>query len=639
MTIQRLFSRQLDQSTRPDGTVDIDRLAGLVIAQYTAAERDRRRTDRSIGLMIEELDEFSRGLERAVAERTAALRAREAELEAQNLRFDAAINNMSQALLMFDESARLVICNNRYLEMYNLPPGVLLPGRGLLDIIEYQVEHASLVGRPEQLAEHVLAAAARRKSTAWLNELPDGRTISVRLHPIADGGWVTTHEDISDRRDAERRIAHMVRHDPLTDLPNRLLLRERLVEAVAGITSRQKIAVLYLDVDQFKAVNDMLGHVAGDDVLKALAARLAACMDQRATLARVGGDEFAIVRTMPSDAGADISAFAMRVAEAVRIPFEMHGRTTSVDVSFGISIGPDDATDASDLVKNAELALQRAKAEGRGLIRYFEPEMDARMKQRRALEAALRAALSSNQFRLHYQPAMSLASGEVTTCEALIRWRGPDGKDVEPAEFIPIAEEIGMIVPLGEWVVRQACADALRWHGNLRVAINLSPLQLLNPRLVPVIVNSLAASGLPAGRLEIEITESVLMQNTETTVSALHQLRDLGIRIAMDDFGTGYSSLSNLRLFPFDKIKIDRSFVSGLPEDENSAAIVRAVAALANSLNMSTTAEGVETAEQAELCRRLGCSEIQGFYFSHPCTADHVSDFLSERVLRLARSA
>jgi len=637
--MHRLFARQLKQSRRPDGTIDTARLGELVIEQYSAAERDRRRTDRSIGLMIEELDEFSRGLERAVAERTVALRARETELEAQNLRFDAAINNMSQALLMFDESARLVICNNRYLEMYNLPPGVLLPGRGLLDVIEYQIEHGTLVGRPKQLAENVLAAAARRKSTAWLNELPDGRTISVRLHPIADGGWVTTHEDITDRRDAERRIAHMVRHDPLTDLPNRLLLRERLVEAVAGITSRQKVAVLYLDVDQFKAANDLLGHVAGDDLLKALAARLAACMDQRSTLARIGGDEFAIVRTMPSDAGADISAFAKRLAEAVRIPFEMQGRAITLEVSFGISIGPDDAGDPDDLVKNAELALQRAKAEGHGLIRYFEPEMDARMKQRRSMEAALRVALAGNQFRLHYQPAMSLDSGEVTTCEALIRWRGPGGKDVGPAEFIPIAEEMGLIVPLGEWVIRQACADAARWPGSVRVAINLSPLQLLNPRLVPVIVNSLAASGLPATRMEIEITESVLMQNTETTLSALHQLRDLGIRISMDDFGTGYSSLSNLRLFPFDKIKIDRTFVSGLPEDDNSAAIVRAVAALANSLNMSTTAEGVETAEQAERCQRLGCTEIQGFYFSHPCTAEHVAHFLSERMLRLARSA
>ncbi len=637
--MHRLFDRQIEKSRRPDGSVDLDRLGELVVAQYDADDRDRRRTDRSIGLMIEELDENSRGLERAVAERTAVLRVREAELEAQNLRFDAAINNMSQALLMFDEAARLVICNNRYLEMYNLPPGVLVPGRGLLDIVEYQVEHGTLVGRPEQLAEHVLAAAARRKSTAWLNELPDGRTISVRLHPIADGGWVTTHEDISDRRDAERRIAHMVRHDPLTDLPNRLLLRERLVEAVAGITHRQKVAVLYLDVDQFKAVNDMLGHVAGDDVLKALAARLAACMDQRSLLARVGGDEFAVVRTMPSDAVADIAAFAKRIVEAVRIPFELHGRATALEVSLGVSIGPDDAVDASDLVKNAELALQRAKADGRGLIRYFEPEMDARMKQRRAIEAALRAALASRQFRLHYQPVMNLLTEQVSTCEALIRWRSPDGREVGPAEFIPIAEEMGLIVTLGEWVIRQACADAVRWPSGVRVAINLSPLQLLNPRLVPIVVNSLASTGLPAERLEIEITETVLMQNTEMTLNTLHQLHDLGIRISMDDFGTGYSSLSNLRLFPFDKIKIDRSFVSGLPGDENSAAIVRAVAALANSLNMSTTAEGVETAEQAEICQRLGCTEIQGFYISHPCTAEHVANFLSERMLRLARSA
>ena len=637
--MHRLFARQLEKARRSDGSVDLDGLGALVGAQYEASERDGRRTDRSIGLMVEELDGLNRGLERLVAERTTALRGRETELEAQNMRFDAAINHMSQALLMFDEHARLVICNDRYLQMYNVPPGVLVPGLPLAEIIEYQLAHNTLVGRADRLIENVLAASARRKSTSWLNELPDGRTISVRLHPVADGGWVTTHEDISDRRDAERRIAHMVRHDPVTDLPNRLMLTERLAAAVQDMREGERVAVLYLDVDQFKAINDTLGNVAGDDVLKALSARLAACCDRDGIVARVGGDEFAIVRRAPADGGADVAAFATRVAEAVRIPFEMVGRAAALEASIGIAIAPDDGADAGALIKNAELALQRAKAEGRGLVRFFESEMDARMTARRALEAALRRAVANEEFVLHYQPVVNLTSGRISGCEALIRWQHPEQGEIGPTEFIPVAEAIGLIVPLGEWVIRQACTDAARWPQGIGVAVNLSPLQLASPRLVPVIVKALATSGLAPARLEVEITESVLMQNTETTLNALHQLHELGVRISMDDFGTGYSSLSNLRLFPFDKIKIDRSFVSGLPADEGSAAIVRAVAALANSLNMTTTAEGVETAAQRDRCRRLGCTEMQGFHFSRARPAEEIARILGARDVPTALSA
>ena len=637
--MHRLFQRQLEKARHADGSVDLHRLSALVVAQYDAAQRDRRRTDRSIGLMVEELDDLNRSLERIVAERTAALRAREGELESQNLRFDAAINHMSQALLMFDEQARLVICNDRYLEMYNLPPGVLVPGRSLAEIIEYQLARNTLVGSAERLIENVLAAAARRKSTSWLNELPDGRTISVRLHPISDGGWVTTHEEISDRRDAERRIAHMVRHDPLTDLPNRLMLTERLADAVQEIRAHERIAVLYLDVDQFKTVNDTLGNVIGDDVLKALSARLAACCDRDGTVARVGGDEFVIVRRALADGGEDVAAFATRIAEAVRLPFELVGRSAAVEASIGIAIAPEDGGDAGTLIKNSELALQRAKAEGRGLVRFFEPEMDARMNARRSLETALRQALANNEFVLHYQPVVNLTTGRISGCEALIRWHHPERGEIGPAEFIPVAEAISIIVPLGEWVIRQACADAANWPQGIGIAVNLSPLQLASPRLVHVIVSALAASGVAPARFEVEITESVLMQNTATTLNALHRLHELGIRVSMDDFGTGYSSLSNLRLFPFDKIKIDRSFVSGLPTDKGSAAIVRAVAALANSLNMTTTAEGVETAAQRDRCRRLGCTEMQGFLFSAARSAEEIALILGAKDMPAALSA
>jgi diguanylate cyclase (GGDEF)-like protein len=637
--LNRLFARQIERAKDANGALDVDRLAALVVEAYETADRDRRRTDRSIGLMIEELDALNLNLEQQVADRTAALRAREAELSAQNLRFDAAINNMSQALLMFDEKARLVIHNNRYLEMYDLRPSEVRPGLSLLELIELQVKGRTLVGDPVELAENVLAAAARRRATSWLNELPDGRTISVRLHPIADGGWVTTHEDISDRRDAERRIAHMVRHDTLTDLPNRVLLRERLSEALAESAPKRHVAVLYLDVDQFKAVNDDFGHTAGDDLLKALAARLTACVDEEATVARIGGDEFAIVRTNVSTGGSEAAALAARICEATRLPFQLQSKDVTIETSIGISVSANAAADPGELIKNAELALQRSKAEGHGLVRFFEPEMDERMKARRSLEAAIRNALSTGEFRLHYQPVVNLADGRITGCEALIRWHHPERGEVSPADFVPIAEEMGLIVPLGEWVLRQACSDARNWPHDVRVAVNLSPIQLLNPRLVPVVLNALAAAGLPASRLEIEITETALMQNTETTLSALHRLHNLGIRISMDDFGTGYSSLSNLRSFPFDKIKIDRSFIIGLPDREDSVAIVRAVASLATSLNMITTAEGVETAAQMERVRKLGCTEMQGFFFSRARPAEFITRLLSAEAVRPALSA
>jgi diguanylate cyclase (GGDEF)-like protein len=546
---------------------------------------------------------------------------------------------MSQALLMFDESARLVICNNRYLEMYDLSADQVRPGRSLLELLEMQVRNRTLVGEAEKLAENVLTATARRRSTNWINELPDGRTISVRLHPIADGGWVTTHEDISDRRDAERRIAHMVRHDTLTDLPNRVLLRERLAEALDAASPVQRTAVLYLDVDRFKAVNDDIGFAAGDEVLKALGIRLCACVGERSTVARVGGDEFAIVRTGISVGGSEAAALAARIGEAVRLPFHIEGRDVLVEASIGISIAPDDAAEPGEIIKNAELALQRAKVEGRGLARFFEQEMDERMKTRRATETAIRHALATGEFSLYYQPVVSLADGRITGCEALIRWHHPERGEISPAEFIPIAEEMGLIVPLGEWVIRQACADARNWPDDVRVAVNLSPIQLLNPRLVPVVLNALAAGGIAASRLEIEITETALMQNTETTLSALHRLHALGMRISMDDFGTGYSSLSNLRSFPFDKIKIDRSFISGLPDREDSVAIVRAVASLASSLGMVTTAEGVETAAQMDRVRKLGVTEMQGFYFSRARPADFITRLLASDTIRPALSA
>ncbi len=637
--MHRLFARQLAKARQPDGTVDLDRLSELVVEAYEAAVRDRRRTDRSIGLMIDEIDQMNARLELIAAERSVKLRVREHELEAQNLRFDAAINNMSQGLLMFDANNRLVICNRTYREMYNLDEDDVRPGRSLFEVVAIQVANHTLVGDPSELSENVLAAVSGKRSANWINTLPDGRTISVRLHSIADGGWVTTHDDVTERREAERRIAHMARHDALTDLPNRTAVHEHLTSRIAECKPGEHLAVLFLDIDQFKGINDTLGHAIGDDLLKAVSQRLRNAIAGKDTLARVGGDEFAIVETNLKRGAAEAAVLAARLCETVRVPFRLQEQDATVDVTIGIAIYPDDGREAGELLKNADIALDRAKATSRGAFRFFEPEMDARMKARRSLEASLRNALSAGEFSVLYQPAVDLADGRITTCEALVRWIPPDRPEIGPAEFIPVIEEMGLIGGLGEWVLRQACADARNWPHEVRVAVNLSPTQLTNPRFVPTVVNALASAGLPASRLEVEITESVLMQNTEANLSALHHLHALGVHIAMDDFGTGYSSLSALRSFPFDKIKIDGSFVAGLPGGEDAIAIVRAVSSLARSLNMTTTAEGVETSAQMDQVRRLGCTEMQGFYFSRPRPAEHIDRLLGLEPMRQVKSA
>jgi diguanylate cyclase (GGDEF)-like protein len=635
--VNSLFARQLAKAAKPCGSIDIELLGQLVSGAYDQAHHDRRRTDRSIALMIEELDRLNRGLERLVEERTAALRQREEELQAQNLRFDAALNNMSQALLMFDSSARLVISNNRYQDMYGLSAATVKPGCSLRELLLHRRDNGTFAHDPDSYIENLMAVIAEGKTCGQLMELPDGRTISVLNHPMAGGGWVATHEDITERRRAEKQIAHMARHDALTDLPNRVLLRDRLAHALAELPRDQRLAVLYLDLDHFKSVNDTLGHQIGDELLKTVAARLRDCVGEVDTVARVGGDEFAIIHTgieQPNDA----AVLARRICEAVKEPCELHGHAVIVDTSIGIALAPGDGTDPTELLKNADMALYRAKADGRGTYRFFEPEMDARMKTRRTLELALRVALANGEFELHYQPLVNLEDRRITCCEALIRWNHPERGLIPPAEFIPIAEEIGLIVPLGEWVLRRACADAMQWPADIKVAVNLSPIQVMNQNLVAVVVGALAAAGLPASRLEVEITESVLMQNSEATLATLHRLRELGVKISMDDFGTGYSSLSYLRSFPFDKIKIDRCFISGLATGDDSVAIVLAIAGLAKHLGIATTAEGVETKQQLQQVKALGCSEMQGFLFSAPRRNEEIRQLLRTRLDQEAAS-
>jgi diguanylate cyclase (GGDEF)-like protein len=631
--MHRLLAQQLSKATDEDGAVDVARLCELVSAAYAESDRDRLRTDRSMSLMIEEIDGINRNLEQTIDQRTRELRAREAELQAQNMRFEAAISNMSQGLLMFDREARLVICNQRYVEIYRLEPDEIRPGCTLRELIDRRTATGTFTGDADCYIEPLLSSIRAGEPYGQFIELGDGRTVAVMSQPMADGGWVATHEDITERRRAEMKIAHMARHDALTDLPNRVLLRERLVEALARVERGHRLAVLCLDLDHFKNVNDTLGHPVGDELLRAVADRLRACVRDTDTISRVGGDEFSIIQTDIVDA-TDAERLARRITEAVSAPYDLHGHLVMGGTSIGIALAPADGTDANDLLKNADMALYGAKADGRGVYRFFEATMDQRMKERRALELALRKALERGEFELHYQPAFDLGSDGVRCCEALLRWHHPERGMVPPVEFIPIAEDIGLIVAIGEWVIARACADAATWPDHIGVAVNLSPTQLGSKNLLPTVLAALAQSRLPAERLELEITEAVLMQNTEANLRALHQLRALGIRISMDDFGTGYSSLSYLSSFPFDKIKIDRSFVSGLGDNAQAAAIVRAVADLAESLKMTTTAEGVETRAQLDRVRELGCTEVQGYFYSPPVPLAELMKTLTELAAR-----
>jgi diguanylate cyclase (GGDEF)-like protein len=441
---------------------------------------------------------------------------------------------------------------------------------------------------------------------------------------MADGGWVATHDDITEQQRYEAKIAHMALHDGLTDLPNRTLLNERLEHALGRIKRGNIVAIHLLDLDLFKNVNDTLGHAAGDQLLKAIADRLRGLARDTDTVARMGGDEFAIVQVaiqQPSDA----AAFAQRMITAISEPYDIGGDQVIVGTSVGIAIGPSDGVDQDQLLRNADLALYRAKGEGRGKYRFFEPGMDVQMQARRSLEREMRKGFPAGEFELHYQPVLNIERNEITGFEALIRWRHPEKGLISPGEFIPLAEETGFIVPLGEWAIREACVTVASWPSHLSVAVNLSSVQFKNAGLVQVVVNALASSGLAGHRLELEITESVLLEGTETTLAILRQLRELGVRIAMDDFGTGYSSLSYLQSFPFDKIKIDRSFVKNIVEASGSRNIVRAVAAMARGFGMETTAEGVETQAQLDTVKSEGCTEMQGFLFSRPLPASEIA--------------
>jgi diguanylate cyclase (GGDEF)-like protein len=558
----------------------------------------------------------------------------ERRLALEKERLDTAVNNMTQGLLLYDADARIVLCNQRYLEIYNLSADVVKPGCHFRDLIAHRKETGSFLGNVDEFCASVLRNVAEKRATNTVLETADGRSMQIVNRPLANGGWVATQEDITARRRAEEQIRHLAHYDALTDLPNRALFREQLERELERARRGEQLAVLYIDIDEFKSVNDSLGHPAGDELLKAVASRLRSCIREVDFVARLGGDEFAIVQAGIKQPG-DAVELVRRIYEAIREPYECLGHQVATDASIGIALAPNDGTDLDQLLKSADLAMYSAKADGRRTYRFFEPDMDARVKARRILELDIRQAIADGGFELHYQPIVNLESNEITCCEALLRWNHPVRGMVSPAEFIPIAEETGLICEMGDWVLATACAEAINWPSGIKLAVNVSPVQFRSHAFALKVANALAITGLSANRLELEITEAVLIRDDEAALAMLQHLRAIGVGIALDDFGTGYSSLSYLQRFPFDKIKIDRCFINDIATAEGSSPIVQAVINIARARNMATTAEGVETAQQRAMLLSLGCTEMQGYLFSPARPVAEIRKLLS-RASRIA---
>ena len=579
--------------------------------------------------LVKHLEQTSLELERAnrrvslamaeVQQQNLDLRARDAELHTQNARFDAALNNMSQALCMVDPGGRLIVCNARFREMFGLTQGQSRPGtpaRKVFLAAGASGQYGTKLIQAIWADQEMLVATGRPAN--FVREDESGRAIEISHEPMGDGGWVATYEDITERRRAEQRIAYLAHHDMLTGLPNRALFHERMEEALRrSEAGAEQPAILCLDLDNFKDVNDTLGHQTGDELLRAVADRLRTLVREGDLVARLGGDEFAILQAGAHQPATAIT-LAQRILARLSEPFDLDHYRVSVSVSIGIAVGGEAGSTAHALLKSADVALYEAKAEGRRTWCVFAPDMAKAIQARLETEADLREALSRNEFELCYQPMFDLRAARIAGFEALLRWRPRRRGMVPPSEFIPIAEQAGLIIPIGRWVLQQACLEAASWSEPLKVAVNLSPPQFRSGDLVRTVREALALSGLAPHRLELEITETTLLQDNETVVGMLHEMRSLGIRVSLDDFGTRYSSLSYLRTFPFDKIKIDQSFVREMSHRRDCLAIVNSVAQLARQLGMDATAEGVETAEQLAEVKAAGCTEAQGYYFGRP---------------------
>jgi diguanylate cyclase (GGDEF)-like protein len=549
---------------------------------------------------------------------------------AESARFNVAVNAMAQGLCMFDRDHRLMVSNPRFKEMLGLPSATMTTGSPLAALIRGAVASGSVsIANIRQLRDALngTSGLSQEMSTTW--DIEGGRSLLVTLDRMPDEGWLMTVADITERRRAEAQIAHMARHDGLTGLNNRTEFRDRLETAVRFAAQGMPHAVLYLDLDQFKNVNDTWGHPIGDALLQAVTSRLRDCCRDTDVIARLGGDEFGIIQPLNDDlSGAE--ALSERIIGELGRPFDLAGHQLHIGCSIGIALAPDDGIDADKLLKCADLALYKAKSDGRNCFRFFEPTLDEVLQRRRVLELDLRHAVANNEFQVYYQPLIDARSRQVCAFEALLRWHRPDGSSIPPSDFIPAAEKMGLIHSLGRWALATACREAKKWPVDVSLAVNLSPVQFTRHDLVDTVREALDASGLAPQRLQLEITEGLLLEGVAETVSTLHQFKDLGICIAVDDFGTGYSSLSYLLKFPFDKVKLDRSLMIGVGRGDQRDIVVQSIIAMCNGLGMRTTGEGVETPEQLAFLEKHGCTEAQGFLISKAIPGNQVPALLAD---------
>jgi diguanylate cyclase (GGDEF)-like protein len=555
-------------------------------------------------------------------------------------RLDTALNNMSHGLCMFDAERRIVIANARLPEVLRIDPEAVRPGTRVQRLLRESVRAGIFsIADVSRISADVERCLAKNIHTPVFVQSRDSRTLALTFRSMDNGGSVVLVDDVTEQKNAEARIEYLARYDALTGLPNRSFFRDEINRIMKHMSREGSCAILFIDLDQFKQINDTLGHSTGDTLLRKVAERLRGIVRATDIIARLGGDEFVILQ-LPLNSPEDASNLARRIVAELSRPYEVDGNELAIGASIGIALSPKDGTQADVLLKSADLALYRAKSDGRSGWRFFEPEMDAKVKARRKLELDLRSALSNDAFELHYQPIIDLKTERICACEALLRWPHPERGMISPAEFIPVAEEMGLIVEIGSYVLRKACMEAMVWPNDVCVAVNLSPIQFRRGNVVRAVWQALTSSGLAASRLQVEITESVLIQDTEATCATLARLRDLGVIISLDDFGTGYSSLSYLNTFPFNKLKIDRSFVLGIETSERSRTLLSGVARLSAELGLTVVVEGIETDNQLRLIRKdLHINEAQGFLFCRPMPGSQVRDLLCGTSIRAGRVA
>ena len=545
-----------------------------------------------------------------------------ARFEEQANRFDVALNNMSHGLCMLDPQDRIQVWNERFLELLHLEKAPVRVGMGIAQLVRHSIRAGNYkVMSVKHVIRDLLAGLRSEQPDQFLTSPDNDRTLAVSRRMMPGGGSVVILEDVTERKRAQERIVRLARFDELTGLANRTQFRERITALLGDGQTRENDATIHLiDLDRFKAINDTLGHPIGDKLLQEVAKRLTAVIGPLDMITRFGGDEFVVLQ-LGTERQQDAKALAQKLARALNKPFEIEGHRIDIGASIGIAMAPHDSVDADDLLKKADMALYAAKNGGGGSHRFFAIEMEDSAQERRNLELDLREALALDQLHLKYQPLVDLRTGKVTTCEALMRWNHPLRGDVPPSVFIPVAEETGLIVALGEWALNRACAEANTWPHGVKVAVNLSPIQFLERGLALQVVAALAKSGLQPARLELEVTERLLLEDNDNTLATMQQLNTLGVNLSLDDFGTGYSSLNYLRKFPFHKIKVDQSFITDVGDGHDARAIIGAIATLGTNLGKTVVAEGIETEEQCKLVLTQGCHEGQGYLFGRPMSS------------------